>query len=218
MGKNSRALTARQARMFDIKAREAWGLSTLALMENAGGAVAEEAVKLAPGRKAIAIFCGKGNNGGDGFVASRHLLSKGFKPDIFLAGNISGVGNEAGINLGILLKLKQRVLEVDEHNLNLVRNKIQKYGLIIDALLGVGLTGEVRGIYRDLIGLINISKARILSIDIPSGLDATSGKILGCCINANETVTFLAKKRGMVAGRGAKYCGKVVVRGLGIPY
>jgi NAD(P)H-hydrate epimerase len=99
----------------------------------------------------------------------------------------------------------------------LVKQKIAKYNLIIDTLLGVGLKGEVRGIFRDLIGIINTSKARILSVDIPSGLEATTGKVLGCCVKADKTVTFWAKKRGMVLGEGPKYCGRVVVRDLGIP-
>ena len=98
-----------------------------------------------------------------------------------------------------------------------MKNKISKYNLIIDALLGVGLAGEVRGIFRDLIGIINLSKAYILSVDIPSGLDATTGKVLGCCVKADKTVTFVAKKRGMVLGEGPKFCGRVVVRDLGIP-
>ncbi len=81
----------------------------------------------------------------------------------------------------------------------------------------MGLAGEVRGIYRDLIGIINKSRTYILSVDIPSGLDATTGKVLGCCVKADETVTFAAKKRGMVCGDGPRYCGKVVIANLGIP-
>ena len=164
-----------------------------------------------------AIFCGKGNNGGDGFVAARHMLTYGLRPDIFLAGRIKDVENEARINLEIILNLKQKIAEVEEENLVLVKNKILKYNLIIDALLGVGLQGMVRGIYRDLIGIINTAKAPILSVDIPSGLDATTGKVLGCCVKADKTVTFVAKKRGMVVGEGPKFCGRIVVRGLGLP-
>lgn len=216
MAKNSKLLSAREAKALDAKVRESFGVSVLVLMENAGRAVAERAVKILRDRQAVAVFCGKGNNGGDGFVAARHLLSGGFKPDIFLAGNINEVEREARINLEILLKLKLNVLEVNEDNLHLVKGKVSGCDLIIDALLGVGLYGEVRGIFRDLIGIMNAAKAYILSVDIPSGLDATSGEILGCCVKADETVTFIAKKRGMAAGRGAKYCGRVTVRGLGI--
>jgi len=217
MAKNSRLLTAKQAKAIDIKARNLFGISTLVLMENAGRAVAREAQETLKKKRSVAIFCGKGNNGGDGFVASRHLLTNGIKPEVFLAARFDDIENEAKTNLGILLKLKQKIIEVEEDNLYLVKAKISNYYLIIDSLLGVGLQGEVRGIYRDLIGIINASKSYILSVDIPSGLDATTGKILGCCVEADETVTFVAKKRGMVLGEGPKYCGRVVVADLGIP-
>ena len=217
MARNSKLLTAKEAKNIDIKAEETFGISTLLLMENAGRAVAEEVVKILRSKKSVAIFCGKGNNGGDGFVAARQLLTHGIKSDIFLAGKIKDVKNEARTNLEILLKLKEKIIEVQEENLHLIKNKISKYDLIIDALLGVGLAGEVRDVYRDLIGIINTSKAYILSIDIPSGLDATKGKVLGCCVKADKTVTFVAKKRGMVLGEGPKYCGRVVVKDLGIP-
>lgn len=214
---SGRIITAQKAKDLDIKAKEKFGISTLVLMENAGRAVAEEAIKVLRGKSA-AIFCGKGNNGADGFVAARHLLVQGIKPDIFLAGNISDVENEARVNLDILLKLRQKITEVNEENLRLVKNRISQYGLIIDALLGIGLSGEVRGILRDLVRIINSSKAYILSVDIPSGLDARDGKVLGYCVRADKTITFVAKKRGMVIGEGPKYCGRVVVKDLGIPY
>lgn len=219
MTRGSKFLTAKQVKDIDIKARNIWGISTLVLMENAGRQVADETFRVIKGKQKakIAVFCGKGNNGGDGFVAARHLLVKGISPDIFLAGRVYDVTNEARANLEILLKLKQRIIEVDGENLHSVKNKISKYDLIIDALLGVGLSGEVRGIYRDLIGIINISKAYILSVDIPSGLDATTGRILGCCVKADRTVTFVAKKRGMILDNGPKYCGRVIVKDLGIP-
>jgi NAD(P)H-hydrate epimerase len=137
--------------------------------------------------------------------------------DIFLAGKISEVENEARINLDILIKLKQRIIEVGGEKLHFVKNKISECALVIDALLGVGLVGQVRGVYRDLIGMINSSQAYVLSVDIPSGLDATTGEVLGCCVRADRTVTFVSKKRGMIFGEGPRYCGIVVVKDLGIP-
>src|SRR3989338_6646068 len=175
-------LTAKEAKEIDLHLREKIGVSTLVLMENAGGSVAQEAEKLLKEKARVAIFCGKGNNGGDGFVAARHLLAGGIMPDTFLAGRICDVKDEARINLDILIRLKQKVTEVDEGNISPIKRKISRYGLIIDALLGVGLSGEVRGIFKDLIELINSSKARVLAVDIPSGLDATTGKIFGSCV------------------------------------
>ncbi len=219
--KPRRLLSAIQAKAIDVKLENKFGISTLALMENAGRAIALQALAMlnansGPGR-GIGIFCGKGNNGGDGFVAARHLWAGGIKADIFLAGKIYAVKDEAKTNLEILLCLKQNITEVEERNLPLVRSKISQYGVIIDALLGVGLMGEVRGIFRDLIGIINSVKARILSVDIPSGLDATTGMPLGCCVNADTTVTFIAAKRGMASGQGKKYCGRIIVEDLGVP-
>jgi NAD(P)H-hydrate epimerase len=217
MAKNSRLLSAKQARAIDIRAKDKFGVSTLLLMENAGRSVAREAMKILGKRKSVAIFCGKGNNGGDGFVAVRHLLTCGIKPDVYLAARFCEIENEARINLDVLLKLKQKIIEVGEGNLYLIKDKISKYDLIIDALLGVGLKGRVRGIYGDLIRIINTAKAYVLSIDIPSGLDATTGKILGCCVRADKTVTFVAKKLGMTIHEGAKNCGKIIVKDLGMP-
>jgi len=210
-----RILTASQAKAFDSRALHDYGISTLVLMENAGWHVCQEAISSHVRGKKIAVFCGKGNNGGDGFVAARHMLCQGIKPDIYLACRIGDVGSEAGANLHILLKLKQKITQVSDKTAS--RLKMGPYGLIVDALLGVGLSGEVRGIYKNLIGVINSSGARVLSVDIPSGLDATTGKVLGCCVKADKTITFVAKKRGMVIADGPRYCGKVVVAGLGLP-
>jgi len=212
----SRTLTAIAAREIDRKARNKFGISTLILMENAGSAVAREILKLYEPGMNLAVFCGKGNNGGDGLVAARHLLTRKIKPEIFLSCDYSQVENEAKINLDILLKLKARITRLSERNLKTI--KITKYHLIVDALLGVGISGKLRGIYPDLIKLINSSGARIISVDIPSGLDATGGQVLGSCVKADRTVTFVAEKRGMVTGSGPEYCGQVIVVDLGVRF
>lgn len=211
-------ISVSRAKEFDIMAREKLGLSVLVLMENAGRSVAEEVLKALEGKKttAVAVVCGKGNNGGDGLVACRHLLCRGIKPKIFLAVKINEVQGEARVNLDILLRMKQKVVEVNNKNLVLVRSSILESGLIIDALLGVGIKREVGGIFRELINIINGSKAYIVAVDVPSGLDADSGKILGCCVKADKTVTFLAEKKGMVLNDGYKYCGRIMVKDLGV--
>ncbi|RKY33312.1 MAG: NAD(P)H-hydrate epimerase [Candidatus Omnitrophota bacterium] len=217
MVRNSKVITSQKAKEIDIKAQQAFGISGLLLMENAARQIAEEAVKMLAKDKKVAIFCGKGNNAGDGFAAARHLLVKGIKPLIFLAGKKQEVKNEAKVNLDILLKLKQKIIEVKEGDWKKVKNIILKYPLIIDALLGIGLSGEVRGLFREIIPMVNSLKVPVLSVDIPSGLDANNGKVLGCCVRADKTVTFVAIKRGMTVANGPKYCGKVVVKDLGIP-
>jgi NAD(P)H-hydrate epimerase len=214
---DKRVLTASQAKSLDKKANEKFGISTLLLMENAGRSISEEALKIPQSLKGkIAIFCGTGNNGGDGFCAARHLLTAGIKPDIYLASRKCDVKNEAKANLDILLRLGQKIKEVNPGNLSLIKAGIGKYSLIIDALLGVGLKGEVRHVYQELINIINASKAYVLSVDIPSGLDANSQKAPVGCIKADKTVTFVAKKRGMVSKAGRRFCGEVLVRSIGI--
>ncbi len=216
MERSFRFITSQQAKAIDSNTRKRFGLSPLILMENAGRTVADEALKVLGGRKVVVIFCGKGNNAGDGFVAARHLLARGIKPEIFLAGRIPDVKNEAGINLRVLLKLKTKVQPVKEDILHLIRKRITRNSLLIDALLGIGLQGEVRGIFRPVIEMINASQVYVLSVDIPSGLDADTGKVLGCCVRAKRTVTFVAKKKGMLLAEGPKYCGKVIVADLGV--
>lgn len=208
-----KTINIKKARSLDEKATKDIGISTLVLMENAGRSVAEEIIKL--NKEKVAIFCGKGNNGGDGFVCARHLLCRGVKPELFLLGKVEEVKNEAKINLDILLNLKQKILEVNERNLRKV--KFKNYDLIVDAIFGIGLKGEITGVYKEVIDLINSSGAYIVSIDIPSGLDADIGEIIGSCIKANRTITFLAVKKGMLIKEGPKYCGKIIVKDLGFP-
>lgn len=143
------------------------------------------------------------------------MLVRGIKPDIYLAGKISDVHNEALLNLEILLRLKQKIIEVSSANMPDITK--QSCGLIIDALLGVGLTGEVRGIYKDLIALINASGVPVISVDIPSGLDATTGKAPGCCVKAGTTITFVAKKQAMAAAAARRFCGRIVIADIGVP-
>jgi len=213
-----KVLTAIQVKKLDLKAREKFGIPALLLMENAGRAISDEVLKIIAGRKVkVAIFCGKGNNGGDGFCAARHLFTKGINADIYLCGNANWVKGEAKTNLDILLKLKRNIFEINQDNLKRVKRRISRYSLVIDALLGVGLKGEVTGIIAEIIKMINAAKAYVLSVDIPSGLDATTGKILGVSVEADKTVTFVSKKMGMVKGQGKGFCGETIVIDIGLP-
>lgn len=205
-----RTLTAGQARELDRVARKTYGVPTLLLMENAGAAVAREVAKAGILKK-IAICCGPGNNGGDGFVCARHLLAAGLRADVYFLPPVRS--GDARVNFQILRRIGIPVYEINERSLR----RLSAYRLIVDALLGTGLSRNVTGILLKLIGTINASAARVVSVDIPSGLDATSGAVLGACVKASATVTFMAKKQGMAMGEGPRYCGKVSVRGLGVP-
>jgi len=210
-----KTISREKAKLIDEKASKELGLSTLILMENAGRSVAEEIIKLK--NKRIAIFCGKGNNAGDGFVCARHLLSKGLNPHIFLLTKISEIKDEAKINLDTLLKLKPKIFKINEGNFIFYKNKIKNYDLVVDAIFGIGLKGEITGLFKEVIEAINSSAKYVVSVDIPSGLDADKGRTLGVCIKADKTITFLAIKKGMLINRGWRYCGNILVKDLGFP-
>jgi NAD(P)H-hydrate epimerase len=208
-----RSITVAEAQAFDQLAEERLGIPSLILMENAGRSVAEEALKMLHGKKKAAIICGAGNNGGDGFVAARHLLNAGIDIKVYLVGESSKLKAGPKINLNILMKMKQKVVK-----LRALRdlNGINNFDLVIDAIFGIGLKSEVRSPSSEVINLLNRSGKPILAVDVPSGLDADTGKVLGAAIKARKTVTFVAPKRGFSRNCGPRYCGKVIIRDIGI--
>lgn len=208
-----RSISVSQAKKFDRLAQEKFGIPSLILMENAGRSVAEEAVKMLRGRKRVVIVCGAGNNGGDGLVAARHLLNAGITVEVYLVGNLSKLKPDPKTNLKILTRMKQKIVKI--RAVKNLRN-IKRNDLIIDAIFGIGLKSEVRDLYADVIQFLNQLHKPILAIDVPSGLDADTGKVLGIAIKARKTVTFVASKKGFSRVDGLKYCGKIVVKDIGI--
>jgi len=215
---NNINLTAQQAAQIDKQAKESLGIQPLVLMENAGRGVAEIVLDLVGEDRdsRISIFCGRGNNAGDGFVAARHLISRGRDVDIYLLTQQSQIKNEAEINLNILKNLTNRIFEIKDSK-DLESIKLEYYAIIIDALLGIGLKGNVEGLFKETISLINKSQITTVAVDIPSGLDGTTGQIHGIAIRADTTVTFMAKKQGLLLKDGPRYSGKIVVKDLGLP-
>jgi len=208
-------ITSDKAREVDNLARERYSMPTLLLMENAGRSVAENALGMLRNRNKVAVVCGKGNNAGDGFVCARHLLTRGKKVDVFLLGNPLDVKDAAAVNLKVLMRLGKKPLLIDEHTVASLN--FSAYELIIDAIFGIGLKGEVGGIIREVIEKINAAHIPVLSVDVPSGLNADSGMVLGVCVKAERTVTFVSAKRGLIVADGPRYAGKVCVVDLGIP-
>ena len=208
-----RSVTVAQAQAFDKLAQERFGIPSLILMENAGRSVAEEALKMLRGKNKAAIICGMGNNGGDGLVAARHLLNAGVDAKVYLLGESSKIKADPKINLSILVKMKQKIIKVGSLK---DLSGINKSDLVIDAIFGIGLRSEVRSPYSEVISFINRSGKPVLAVDVPSGLDADTGKVLGAAIKARKTVTFIAPKRGFLRNYGPRHCGKVVVREIGI--
>lgn len=215
-------------REMDRKAIEDMGIPGIALMENAGREVAlavkrmyDAAVKTGPPDKfsrKVALFCGKGNNGGDGFVAARHLAGMGFRPMVFLVADVDEIKGDAAINYRIILNMKIPVYTV-ENDKDLAKSRLLclNAGIIVDALFGTGLRGEVSGISRQVIELINEMDIPVAAVDIPSGISGETAKVLGAAVKAQETVTMGLPKMGLALFPGAAYAGKITVAGIGMP-
>ncbi|MBA2125238.1 bifunctional ADP-dependent NAD(P)H-hydrate dehydratase/NAD(P)H-hydrate epimerase [Hyphomicrobium methylovorum] len=185
------------------------GVPSLKLMESAGAAVAEAAIQMLRGRPnaRIAILCGPGNNGGDGFVAARYLSEKNFDVRVSLLGERSALkGDAAEMARRWLLPLRPAT-----------EDALQSMSLVIDAIFGAGLSRGPEGAAADLIEAVNASGIPVLSVDVPSGLDGSTGQVSIPCIKAKRTITFFRKKPGHVLMPGRAFCGHVTVAQIGIP-
>ena len=217
-----KALTREEMRELDKKAIEEYKIPGIILMENAGRNVAEEVFQMIdnPQKVKVAILCGKGNNGGDGFVVARHLHNQSISLHVFLVAKISDIlkDGDAGTNLQILLNMKIPVKEIlDISGVNSILKELHNYNILADALFGTGLSGNVREPFKTLINGVNNLNKPIISVDIPSGLDCNTGKILGAAIKATKTVTFAIAKKGFYLNDGPSYTGKVIVSDISIP-
>lgn len=210
-------VTIAQMRALEEKAvRE--GIAIAALMENAGKSVADEAMKSVRAVRKVSIFCGYGNNGGDGMCAARHLIEVGYEVKIFLAGKPKPLGLQAQAYYDKLVDLKHKPkILISEDEIENVFSNIKDSGLIIDALFGIGIRGPLDSFYQKLISRINSSGVPVIAVDIPSGLDADSGKPLGIAIKAHKTITFGYPKIGFNNPEAKAYVGKLVIADIGLP-
>ena len=210
-------VTSQQMRDLDRKAVQERGLPSLALMESAGRAVAEAALRLTQddSTRPVVVVCGPGNNGGDGLVAARLLHQQGRQVQVFLAASRDQVSGDARANL---LRLEELGLSVAEAaSPEAVARGCCGASLVIDALLGTGLSGNVREAAARLIAVINECARRVLSVDLPSGLDADTGQPLGAAVKAHETITLGLPKIGLFLHPGVNYAGRVTVADIGLP-
>lgn len=217
-----RAMSRDEVRSVDRWAIEEIGLPGIALMENAGRSCAEFILDRLGHRRTsrVCVFCGTGNNGGDGYVIARHLRNAGYPVRVVLCGDRAKVRGDARINLDVLGALGETIEELDPGRTDaagLVMSLAQGADLIVDALFGTGLQGPLREDYRRLIDAINARNVPILAVDIPSGLDCDTGLPLGTAIRAEWTVTFVALKKGFLASATARdYTGQVRVASIGV--
>ncbi|MCA8987489.1 MAG: NAD(P)H-hydrate epimerase [Planctomycetaceae bacterium] len=209
------SLTARQARKVDQIAIEQFRIPSLILMENAGRGCAEWIVQHCLGPDVL-IVCGKGNNGGDGFVIARHLQLLGWKPSVWTLFSSEAFSNDALVNYQILSSLAIPVTQIDPSSSEVsLSGQLQGFSLIIDALLGTGIRGEVQDPYASLIGMLNRSQIPICAVDLPSGVDCDSGQECGIAIHAKWTVSFVAPKQGLLKAPGKQLAGELAVVQIG---
>jgi NAD(P)H-hydrate epimerase len=208
-----KTLTRAQVRELDRRAIEEYGVPGIVLMENAGRGAAEVLMRLNPERRLTVIFCGPGNNGGDGFVMARHLDLHGFPIFIIDPGNPDPLGGDAAVNHRIAQK-SELLLQRG------VKRPSDDPEWFVDALFGTGLSRPLEEPYRALVEVTMNDRSmgeKLLAVDIPSGLDCDTGKPLGPCVRADHTVTFVAPKAGFANPESREWTGEVHVVGIGAP-
>ena len=212
-----RIYTAREAGMIDRYTINDIRIPSLVIMERASLGVTKQVMSISDGRtedtlrlsRPVICVCGKGNNGGDGLCVARQLKEHGANVSVFLAGDRTkkrSLFSDFETQLEICRRIGIRFTE---------RLSIPKDAIIVDAIFGNGLDREIDGAYRDVIKKINASGAYVISVDLPSGINATTGRVMGTAVNADETVTFGAERLGHILYPGAAHTGKLTVENIG---
>jgi hydroxyethylthiazole kinase-like uncharacterized protein yjeF len=196
------------------------GIPSLVLMENAGrqvvAAIESAYAERLNGR--VAVLCGRGNNGGDGFVVARTLLQRGIDVGVFVVGSVAEVRGDARVNLDILGRLGVTVVEVnDAQTWELHFSEISQCTLIVDALFGTGLKSPLGGMLETVVADVNASGIPIVAIDLPSGLSSDTAHLIGDCVDASMTVTLAAPKLPLILPPAEEHAGDVVIADIGIP-
>jgi len=217
--------TAASTRELDRLAIEKHNIPGFELMQLAGKAAFNALLKNWPKVNKIIVLCGSGNNGGDGFIIAGLAQSNNLQVDLFIAGEKSSIKGDAKKALDFALKRRVIIRTASEFSNSYQNFKIKnKSGqskdgdtVIVDTLLGTGLSGDVREPYSSLINQINSSNLPVLAVDVPSGLCSDTGKILGSAVKANLTITFICRKIGLILGSGIELSGKLLFDDLNVP-
>lgn len=212
-------VTAHTMQELDRKAIEEYGIPGRDLMEQAGRGCADHIMAAYSTRqnKKTTILCGKGNNGGDGYVIARHLLQKGWDVKVVVLAEYDDIKGDALTNLVLL---PDEILSfctgegelTEKHTVDILSADV-----IVDALLGTGLRNDLTGLYLEAVELINSASGKVVAADIPTGIHGTTGRILGKAVRANMTVTFGLAKLGHVLYPAADYVGRLIIVDIGIP-
>jgi NAD(P)H-hydrate epimerase len=214
-------LSRAQSQAFDAYAIETCKVPSLVLMENAGRGATDVLVTELLGGDAtgarVAVVCGTGNNGGDGFVIARRLAVMGARPVVLLAGPADSLSHDARANCEAWRGIGGDVRDVSQAPLTPLGEAVATADVIVDALFGTGLSRPIEGHAAEVIGALGAARAPVLAVDLPSGLDADTGAVLGVAVRARVTATFAHRKLGLLTPTGACWAGKVVLVDIGVP-
>jgi NAD(P)H-hydrate epimerase len=209
--------------MYEIEnvGHDKFGMKKAIMMENAGFGIADFIIKRFKNKgisklKILAV-CGTGNNGGDAMVASRHLACLNINLRVILIGDSSSIKTEeATTNFQIINKMNRTIELINLKDIDLkTKKEILNADIIIDGIFGTGIKGDIQDPHLSAIKLINKSKAYIISVDIPSGVNPNNGETVSDCIRADTTITFHRIKRGLL--NNTKYTGNLILKKIGIP-
>jgi hydroxyethylthiazole kinase-like uncharacterized protein yjeF len=219
--KKYNVMTRDEVRAFDSWAINTLGIPGVVLMENAGRSCAEliEEKLAGTANPKVCIFCGTGNNGGDGYVIARHLLNSGFSVTIVIFGDRNKIKGDAKVNLDVLESMGQTIEQMnltDDNIAERVGTLTAGTDMIVDSLFGTGLGGQLSDEYNQLIKSLNLLNCSVLAVDIPSGLDCDTGQPHGIAIRADYTVTFVALKKGFTTKEAAQYTGEIFIASIGV--
>lgn len=209
-------ITSEEMKAIDTYCMENLGIPGIVLMENAGLRVIEN-IDLEKTNSFI-IVCGVGNNGGDGLAIARHLIAEGKNVEIFILGKLNNGSEDFKINYTILENINADIFNISkEKDLSVLKNSLVTSDIVIDSIFGTGLSRDVEGLFNKAIALMNEKSKYIISVDIPSGINANTGEVLGISIKANKTVTFQLMKKGLIEEKAKAYVGQVIVEPIGMP-
>lgn len=208
-------LDAQQMRNIDHRTTERFGVPSIVLMENAAIAVVDAIFERYPESERVAIFCGVGQNGGDGFAIARHLENRGVVPVVLIVGDRNAIRGDARTNLDICERLGIPIYDDDDADVALAH--AGDADLIVDAIFGTGLNRAPSGVHAEVIRGIAELRIPVLAVDVPSGVNASWPEPFDPCVQAEVTVTFAAPKVCHVFEPGALYCGEVIVAEISIP-
>src|SRR5512134_355032 len=215
-----RVLNTQQMREADRRTIDEIGIPSIVLMENAGrqAVAAMEAAFDDLATSHVAVLCGRGNNGGDGFVVARTLAQRGVDSTVFLLGTVADVRGDARTNLEVLGRVGLAVVEIaNAQDWELHFSEVSECDLIVDAMVGTGFSGALSGLLETVVADVNGLGVPVVAIDLPTGVSADSHEVAGSAIEASMTVTLAAPKIPLVLPPADSHGGDLVIADIGIP-